>query len=155
MRAFRMTVAPQPASPQATGDLRRGGRPLRHLLRCLPLLLFCHAACAQWDMLGRNEELRLFMDRTPVQRDGDIVTVWQLTDYTRAQWVDHRVIMSVRHLVEYDCVRRLTRTVAAAGFSEQMGFGARVAAESRPDAEWMALPAGGSAETLWRAACGG
>ncbi|MBI2307099.1 MAG: hypothetical protein HYU78_07315 [Rhodocyclales bacterium] len=127
---------------------------MKRLLRCLPLAFFCHGASAQLDMVGRNEDLRLFIDRTVLQREGDVATVWQLVDYTSAQWVGASVVMSVRHLVEYDCRARRTRTLAGAAYSEQMGRGRQVFSEKAQNPEWVAVPVGGSGETLWKIACG-
>lgn len=127
---------------------------MKRLLRCLPLALFCHGASAQLDLVGRNENLRLFIDRTVVQREGEIATVWQLVDYTSAQWVGASVVMSVRQLVEYDCQARRTRTVGGVAYSEQMGNGRQVFSEKAQNPEWAAVPAGGSGETLWKIACG-
>lgn len=128
---------------------------MTRLLRCLPLVLFCHAASAQWEMLGRNEDLRLFVDRGTVQRDGDVATLWQLVDYTSAQWVGAMTVMSVHQRVEYDCAARRTRTVAGAAYSEQMGRGRQVFTEQVANPEWVAVPAGGTGEALWKIACGG
>lgn len=111
-------------------------------------------AQTRWDMLGRNTDLRLFIDRTGVVRKGDIATMAQLVDYTSAQWVGTKVIMSARSVAEYDCVARRTRTVAGVSYTEQMAQGVRVAEERQPDAEWLEVPRGGLAEQLWRIACG-
>lgn len=154
----------RPAHP-GTSHTCHKHRSLRHPTRCstrtlLPILftmllmLSGQSAQAQWDMLGRNEHLRLYIDRTPVQRQGDIATVWQMLDYTSAQWIDNRVIMSVRHLVEYDCRERRARTIGMAAYSEQLGQGREILSERQPDAEWVEVPAAGSGPVLLNAACG-
>ena len=129
---------------------------MKRILCCLAAALCCQSASAQsqWEMLGRNEDLRLFVDRGAVQRDGDIATVWQLVDYTSAQWVGAMTVMSVRKLVEYDCPGRRTRTVAGAAYSEQMGRGRQVFAEKAPSPEWAPVPASGTGDSLWKIACG-
>lgn len=128
---------------------------MKRSLCCLILALAASAAQAQWDMLGRNADLRLFIDRTPLQREGDLVTVRQMIDYTSAQWSGASVVLSVLHLVEYDCRARRARTLAMGAFSEQMGAGRQVMAERFEAPEWMDIPAGGSGEGLWKAACHG
>lgn len=126
---------------------------MKRILLCLSLAVFCHAAGAQWDMLGRNENLRLYIDRTPVQRQGDVATVWQMIDYTSAQWVGASVVMSVRNLVEYDCKARRARTIGVVAYSEQLGAGREVVSERLPNAEWADIPAASTGENLWKIAC--
>ena len=120
---------------------------------CLCLALVSHTACAQWQMLGRNEDLRLFIDTASAQRQGDIATVWQMIDYTSAQWLGADVVMSVRHLVEYNCKSRHVRTIGALAFSEQMGVGRQVFSERTPQAEWAEIPPASTGESLWKLAC--
>lgn len=111
-------------------------------------------AQSQWVMVGRNADLRLFVDRGNILRQGDIAAMVQLVDYTSAQWVGTKVIMSVRNLIEFDCVRRKARTVAGAGYSEQLARGVQVSSEEAPDAPWQEVTAGGTSEQLWKIACG-
>lgn len=118
------------------------------------LLLVSPAASAQWVQITRNEDLRLFVDRGDLRRSGDLVTVWQLVDYTSAQWLGQTVIMSIRNEVEVDCAGTRMRTIAASAYTEQMGRGRMVVSEKAPAPEWAAIPAGGSAEALWKIACG-
>lgn len=126
---------------------------MKRFLLCLPLAILAPAAAAQWDMLGRNENLRLYIDRAVVQRQGDVATVWQMIDYTSAQWVGASVVMSVRHLVEYDCKARRARTVGMIAYSEQLGGGREVFSERLPEAEWSPVPEASTGESLWKIAC--
>jgi hypothetical protein len=106
-------------------------------------------------MLGRNENFRAYLDQRSVQKNGDLVRVYQLTDFVTAQWIDGQtVIGSIRALVEYDCARPRSRTLALEAYSEQMGEGRLVANEQNPDAEWEEAASGGSTEHVWRQVCG-
>ena len=138
-------------------------RPRRALL--LAVLLLPLAALAQktdganpeWIGLGRNENFRAYLDQRSVQRNGDLVRVYQLTDFATAQWADERTVVgSIRALVEYDCARARarTRTLALEAYSEQMGEGRLVANEQKPDAEWEAIAPGGTGENVRRLVCG-
>ena len=109
----------------------------------------------EWIGLGRNENFRAYLDQRSVQRDGDRVRVYQLTDFATAQWADERTVVgSIRALVEYDCASARTRTLALEAYSEQMGEGRLVANEQKPDAEWEAITPGGSGENVRRLVCG-
>ena len=124
------------------------------LLALLPALAGEAVAQSQWMMVGRNVDLRLFVDRGNIVREGDIATMQQLVDYTSAQWVGQKVIMSVRNVVEYDCAKRKVRTVAGAGYSEQLMRGIPVSEERLPAAEWLEVPAGGTRNNCGKSPAG-
>lgn len=129
--------------------------PMSRLLLLLSTLVLSSSALAQWSLLGRNENLRVYLDQTSIQRNGDIAQMWQLYDYTTAQWVGTQtVVMSVRNLVEYDCRNSRSRTIAGAAYSEQMGGGRVVMSENAANAEWVPIPPGGTAEQTLKVACG-
>jgi hypothetical protein len=110
---------------------------------------------SEWLALGRNENFHAYLDQRSVQRNGDLARVYQLTDFTSAQWVDERtVIGSIKALVEYDCARSRSRTLVFEAYSEQMGEGRLVASEQKPDAEWENIAPGGTVENVWRMVCG-
>lgn len=115
--------------------------------------LLASTAQAQWSQLGRNENLRLFLDQTTIQRDGDIARMWQLYDYITAQWAGEQVIYSVKNLVEYDCRGKRTRILGGSAYGDHMGQGKVVASENAPNAEWSLIPPGGTAENMWSIAC--
>lgn len=120
------------------------------------LLSLCLAATAfaQWRQLGRNEDVRIFLNDREVQREGDRARMWQLYDYVAAQWMGAQVILSMKHLVEYDCARRKSRVISAIAYSDPLAEGRVVASENAPDAEWQDVPPGGSPEKIWQIACG-
>jgi hypothetical protein len=125
----------------------------RMILGCATLLL-AGSALAQWSLFGRTENLRIYLDPGSIRRQGDIAQMWQLYDYTSAQWVGaQHVVLSLKHLVEYDCSVLRARIIAGAAYSEQMGSGRVVSSETLPDAEWSALPPGGTGESTWKIAC--
>ena len=124
----------------------------------VPLAAFAQkldGANGEWVGLGRNENFRAYLDQRSVQRNGDLVRVYQLTDFATAQWADERTVVgSIRALVEYDCARARTRTLALEAYSEQMGEGRLVANEQKPDAKWEAIAPGGTGENVRRLVCG-
>lgn len=132
---------------------------LRVVLFLLPLLAFSRAGYGagvdgEWIGLGRTENFRLYLDQSSVQRNGDLVRAFQLTDFTTAQWVDERTVVgSIRSLVEYDCNQPRVRTVALQAYSEQMGEGRLVASEQKADAGWEEMAPGGVGENTRKLVC--
>ena len=130
-------------------------KPLRRLAFSLAAFLLATSALAQWNLFGRTENLRIYLDQGSIRRQGDLAQMWQLYDYTSAQWVGtQQVVLSFKNLVEYDCSSLRARIVAGAAYTEQMGAGRLVTSEAKPDAEWSALPPGGTGESTWKIACG-
>ncbi|MDR3298838.1 MAG: hypothetical protein LBU43_02250 [Candidatus Accumulibacter sp.] len=121
-----------------------------------PLLAFAQTVDeAEWLALGRNENFRAFLDQRSARRSGDLAQVFQLIDFTTAQWADERTVVgSIRSLVEYDCANPRARTLTFEAYSEQMGQGRQVANEQKPDAEWENIAPGGTGESARRLVCG-
>jgi len=134
-------------------------RPLCLALLLFPLFTFSQsgygaASGSEWISLGRTENFRAYLDQRSVQRDGDLVRVFQLTDFATAQWVDERTVVgSIRSLVEYDCSQPRARTLSLEAYSEQMGEGRLVASEQKPDADWNGVAPGGIGENTRKLIC--
>jgi hypothetical protein len=130
-------------------------KPLRRTALGLVAFLMATSAFAQWSLLGRTENLRIYLDQGSIRRQGNLAQMWQLYDYTSAQWVGtQQVVLSFKNLVEYDCTSLRARIIAGAAYTEQMGAGKLVTSETIPDAEWNVLPPGGTGESTWKIACG-
>jgi len=128
---------------------------MSRIILFLATLLLSGSVFAQWNLFGRTEALSIYLDQGSIQRQGEVAQMWQLYDYTTAQWVGtQHVVMSIKHLVEYDCSTMRVRIIAGAAFSEQMGSGRTVSSENMPNAEWNSIPPGGTGETTWKIACG-
>lgn len=123
-------------------------------LLCL-LLMACTSLVAQadWGLVGRNEDMRVFVDRAPGSAETGIARLWQLYDYTNARWIGPQVIYSVKNLAEYDCNSRRARVVSGIGYSEQMAGGKQVGAQEHPDAEWEEVLPQSTTEQFWKMAC--
>lgn len=131
--------------------------PLRTLRACVLVLSACllaGSAQAEWLALGRSENFRAYMDQKSLQRNGDLVQVFQLMDFVTAQWADERTVVgSIKTLVEYDCGQPRSRTIALEAYSEQMGDGRMVATERLPNAEWESIGPGSTSEKIRQMVC--
>lgn len=104
--------------------------------------------------MGRNENVRAYLDQSSLRKNGEYVQVVQLTDFVTAQWVDATtVIGSIKATTEYDCAQPRFRTLALEAYSEQMGDGKLVAAERVPDPPWEAIQAGSTNEKIRQLTC--
>ena len=128
---------------------------MRRVLLALVISLLAGSAQAEWLSLGRTDSFRIYIDQKPTQKNGDLVQIWQIMDFTSAQWVDAQTVVgSIKNLIEYDCKQPRFRTLFVEAYSEQMGDGRLVANEQPSDPQWEAVEPGGTAEKSRQAACG-
>jgi hypothetical protein len=134
--------------------MKHRSTPPKLLLVLLPLLL-AGSAQAEWLHLGRSDNFRIYLEQKLIQRNGDFVQIWQLMDFTNAQWADAQTpVGSIKSLIEYDCTAPRSRTLAAEAFSEQMADGRMVAREQLPSPQWEGVEPGGTSEKIRQLACG-
>jgi hypothetical protein len=73
----------------------------------------------------------VYFDPKTIRRDGDLVTLWQLTDY---KWMQGNAVfgqfmmgphrfLSTKTQKEFDCAHRRVRLLASSEFSQHMGTG--------------------------------
>lgn len=128
---------------------------VRRAFCVLASFLLAGSVQAEWSQLGRTETFRLYLDQKLIQKSGDFVQVWQLMDFTVAQWADARTAVgSIKNLIEYDCAQPRLRTLAAEAYTEQMGAGRLVANERLSDPLWENVAPGSTAEQIRKIACG-
>lgn len=128
----------------------------RPLLFALSACLLAGGAQAEWILLGRTESLRIYLEQKQILRNGDLVQIWQLVDFTTAQWADPQtVVWSIKSLEEYDCSQPRFRTLASEAYSEQMAIGRLVAREQPAELQWETVQADSAPEKIRQIACGG
>lgn len=127
----------------------------RRILCALAALLLAGNAQAAWVQLGRSDIFRIYLDERLIQRNGDFAQIWELMDFTVAQWADAQTaVWSIKNLLEYDCTQPRFRTLAAEAYTEQMGEGRLVASERLPDPKWESTDPGSAADKVRQVACG-
>jgi hypothetical protein len=128
---------------------------VRRILLALAFLLAAGGARAEWYSLGRTDTFRLYLDPQTIRMNGDLAQVWQLMDFTVAQWADAQTaIGSIKSLLEYDCAQPRSRTLLAEAYTEQMEAGRMVASERVQDPQWEIVAPGSTAEKIRQTACG-
>jgi len=103
----------------------------------------------------------VYYDPKTIRRDGDRVTLWQLTDY---KWMQgnapfgafmmgpHRFLSTKTHK-EFDCARNSVRILASSEFSQHMGTGIQNAVAVEQGYGQPVEP-GSINQALWEVACG-
>jgi hypothetical protein len=101
----------------------------------------------------------VYFDPKSIRRDGDLVTLWQLTDYKwmqgnapfKALLGPHRVL-STKTRKEFDCAHNSVRMLASAEFSQHMGGGVQNAVAGSQGYGQPVEP-GSINQALWEVAC--
>ena len=103
----------------------------------------------------------VYYDPKTVRRDGDLVTLWQLTDY---KWMQgnapfgmfmmspHRFFSTKTHK-EFDCAHNSVRLLASSEFSQHMGTGTQNAVLVE-QGDGQPVKPGSINQALWEVACG-
>jgi len=103
----------------------------------------------------------VYYDTKTVRRDGDRVTLWQLTDY---KWMQgnapfgmfmmspHRFFSTKTHK-EFDCAHNSVRLLASSEFSQHMGTGTQNAVLVE-QGDGQPVEPGSINQALWEVACG-
>lgn len=103
----------------------------------------------------------VYYDPKSIGRYGDLVTLWQLTDY---KWMQgnasfgsfmmgpHRFLSTKTHK-EFDCAHNTVRLLASSEFSQHMGAGTHHAVLVSPGYEQPIEPDSIN-QALWELACG-
>ena len=130
-------------------------RNLRQTLFVLAAILLTSGARAEWLLLGRNDAYRVYLDQQLIKRNGDFAQLWQLMDFSSAQWLDERtVIGSIKSLVEYDCSEPRSRVLSSQAFSEQMEAGRLVSDERIAAPKWEPIGSNSANDQIRQLACG-
>jgi len=126
----------------------------RRTLAVLLAVLLPATVQAEWMSLGRNEDFRIYLDQKLIRKNGDFTQLWQLMDFTAAQWTDAQtVVWSIKTLIEYDCATMRARTLAGEAYSEQMGGGLMMGSEQVADPQWESVEPGSTRDKVRQIAC--
>jgi hypothetical protein len=110
-------------------------------------------AAAEWVEVDRTDTTTVYGDPTSVRRAGDMVKMWEITDFATAKkWIDGKLYMSTRERSEYDCKEERWRTLHISLFSGHMSYGEVVFSVSSPG-DWKPVAPDTIAETYWKLVC--
>ncbi|NGZ11218.1 MAG: hypothetical protein CV088_17900 [Nitrospira sp. LK70] len=103
----------------------------------------------------------VYYDPKTIRRDGDLVTLWQLTDYKWMQgnaasgmfMMSPQRFFSTKTHKEFDCAHNRGRLLASSEFSQHMGTGTHNAVLVEQD-DGKPVEPGSINQALWDVACG-
>lgn len=117
------------------------------------LVLSGGSAYAGWEAIAISEVgMTVYIDRTTIQRNTDVVTMSVLHDYQKPERLSSGSFLSFTAQQQYDCGEARSRTIRAVVFTEHMGNGS-VLYSGRGDDTWQSVTPMSINHALWQAAC--
>jgi len=130
----------------------------RRLLLITLLVLSRGPVYAEWVAIEKEYQSpglqTVYIDLDTIQREGDLVTLWQLTDYMWMQGGRKSTrFLSTKTHKQFDCAGKRLRLLAFTYFLGHMGTG-RPAAGYVDQATWLPVEPESLNRPLWEMACG-
>ena len=114
------------------------------------------AAHAEWTQVGVSNKpgdaFTLYVDTATIQRNGNLVRIWDLQDFREPQTVDGQLYLSEKTQIEFDCEAKKARVLATIDCAGRMCNG-KVVYSDADASEWTAVGANTLGELEWKAAC--
>ena len=130
---------------------------MKRLLTIAVLALSSEPAVAGWVALDDRYQSpglqTVYVDPTAMQREGNRVTIWQLTDYTWMQGSRKMLrFLSTTTQKQFNCAAKRLRVLAFTQFSRRMGTGTPLNGYVDRD-QWRPVEPEGIDHALWELAC--
>jgi hypothetical protein len=117
---------------------------------------------AEWVAVEETPGLRtVYVDPDTIRREGNLVTLWLLMDFNRAQGnvglgrfgLDPGRFLSTKTQMQFDCAEKRLRLLAYSEFLRHMGTGRRNDGYVDTD-NWVPVKPESINQALWEVACG-
>jgi len=123
------------------------------------LLMTCSVSWAEWELTdtSTDETVTFYHDKSTIRRNGSIVKMWTLRNYTTVQ-IDKqgkKYQSEVAHMV-FNCKLEESVLISLTQYSAQLGAGSPIWSGTLKEGEWEWRPnvPRTIGETEWKLACG-
>ncbi|MGC2048403.1 MAG: surface-adhesin E family protein, partial [Gallionella sp.] len=82
---------------------------MKKLFMTLILALVSTSAFAQWIKVGEDDESTIYTDPSTIRKKGDLIKIWSLYDFKKAQNMSGKTYLSMEKQYEFDCVKGQSR----------------------------------------------
>lgn len=127
---------------------------MRKVILMLLLAVVSGNVMAEWVAIGKSDDdgMTIYANPSTIRKNGNIVKMWTLNDFTTMQTYAGYSYMAVRSQGEFNCKDELYRILATTYHSKNMAGGDVVRSDFIPNA-WSGVPPESIAEALWAIAC--
>ena len=125
----------------------------KSLIWILWLVCAGQACAANWAATGMSDEVEYGIDRSSIERKGDIRTVWTMLDYRKVQYNSlGKPYWSTKALIEMNCGNRQVRTRSLAYYSGPKLTGEQLSKEGVFD-QWRQPPSNSPVSNIMKSLC--
>jgi hypothetical protein len=125
----------------------------KSLIWILWLVCAGQACAANWAATGMSDEVEYGIDRSSIERKGDIRTVWTMLDYRKVQYNSlGKPYWSTKALIEMNCSNRQVRTRSLAYYSGPKLTGEQLSKEGVFD-QWRQPPSNSPVSNIMKSLC--
>jgi hypothetical protein len=125
----------------------------KSLIWILWLVCAGQACAANWAANGMSDEVEYGIDRSSIERKGDIRTVWTMLDYRKVQYNSlGKPYWSTKALIEMNCSNRQVRTRSLAYYSGPKLTGEQLSKEGVFD-QWRQPPSNSPVSNIMKSLC--
>ncbi|MDE2118495.1 MAG: hypothetical protein KGJ19_07855 [Betaproteobacteria bacterium] len=125
---------------------------MRKVTLMMLLAVVSNGALAEWINVASNKNTTIYVDPATVQRNGNMATMWHMTDYKTPSKDMGEEYLSTKDQNEYDCKEVKVRRRASSQHSKNMG-GGKVVYSDTYTTRWKPVPPDSGIEILWKFAC--
>ncbi len=111
---------------------------------------------AKWEVYKVNDESTMYLDRETIRKNGDIVKMWEMRDYSSYQEFKGEKYKSAKIHKVFDCKSETHATSALFYYSDVSGSGSTILSNARleKDWEWNPIIPETIGQVVWKIACG-
>ena len=126
---------------------------MKRLLATTLLSLVCFVAHAEWVLVTTGaDDNNYYSDPTTKRRTGNVVRIWELTEYKKSGVFEGKTYNSDRTYWQYDCSEGTRQYLQSNAFSGKMATGELVGSSTRSGAKFF-VPPRTVANTMLEFAC--
>ena len=130
---------------------------MKRMLQIVLLVLMCAPAYAEWKPVEAKNQLpgmrTMYIDPDTMQKEGNLVTVWELIDYNEMQGGRGPGGYSSKKIhVQFDCAKEQLRFLSIKDYSDNMGSGEPVGGGGS-GGDWEAVKPTSIHHAVWEVVC--
>ena len=117
------------------------------------LCLLSFAAHAEWLLMTPSSDTeKIYIDKSTIKRNGDIVKSWILFDYVKVQRSDDDFYQSSKTYTEFNCAEEMLRITYDISYAQHNGEGRVVSTNNNPG-KWSPAVPGTSGMSVLKSVC--
>lgn len=126
----------------------------KNVFFALALTAFSAGALAEWTQVDDSEQMTSYVNLETVQRTGNIVNMWTLTDLKTEKLRNNGpTYLSTQKHSEFNCKNKMGHLLSFTVFSGHMASGIKIHEDNEPELRWRPVAGDSYTDPFWKYAC--